>query len=82
MTHWTSYEWMKFGVRKCKVIREHARAYSIEFPDGTPSLLPKSRVFTSPELALSDAKDQQQREAAQHISFWQRVAKRDIGVAS
>jgi hypothetical protein len=81
MSHWTTHDWRKYGVRKCQVLGDSGKDYRTVV-SGLPVTIPKIHVFATAAMAHDAACDEQRRLVKQQMAFWTRFADRPIEVES
>lgn len=79
MSHYTSSDYEKFGVRACVVEGEIGAYYRVRLDGRTVRIL-KRQVFPTLGQALDDARMRKHRDCTARIRYWERVRDRPIKV--
>lgn len=80
MTHYTSADHEKFGVRPCVVEGEIGAYFRVRL-DGRTVQVSKRQVFPTLGQAIDDARMRQHRDCQSRIKYWTRKRDEPIKVA-
>lgn len=76
---WTSYEALKFGVRKCRFLADRGRSITVEI-EGQAMTIPRNSVYPTAHQALDEAHRQKRQECVRALRYWAGRLRQQIQV--
>lgn len=76
---WTSHEALKYGVRKCQIIADRGRNFTVEI-DGLIVTIPRNSVYPTAHMALDEAHRQKRLECVRALRYWSGRLRQQIEV--
>ncbi len=77
--HYTSHEALKYGVRRCTVIADRGRNYTVEI-DRQIVTIPRNSVYPTAHQALDEATRQKRLECVRALRYWAQRLRQQIEV--
>ena len=77
--HWTSHDALKYGVRKCRIVADRGRNFTVEI-DKQLVTIPRLSVFPTAHMALDEANRQKRLECVRALRYWAGRLRQQIGV--
>jgi hypothetical protein len=77
--HWTSHDALKYGVRRCQIIADRGRNFTVEI-DRQIVTIPRNSVFPTAHQALDEAHRQKRLECVRALRYWAGRLRQQIEV--